>query len=212
VPVPHGNAHNAPFLISDLGYSASDFDVADAARLAGFADFRAALDHYSAIVVTTDHGGMLTGAELGFLNAHRADIADYVNAGGGLAAFAESNFKGLLGSETPYAFLPIPVQSVVHHSTDPDNTVTPFGASLGLLDTDVRVSFLHNYFSSWGAGLMPVDLLNGDPSKVLSLATPVPSQGGGPAGAPEPSGLVLFGCAAGLLGYGLWRRQGAAVA
>jgi hypothetical protein len=200
------NSRTAPYLISAFGYSASDFEVADGARLASFADFRAALDNYSAIVVASDHGGMLTAAELGFLNAHRADIADYVNAGGGLAAFAESNYQYLIGNETPYGFVPGPVVSTTFHTSFTNNTVTAMGASLGLTDTDVSGTYTHAFFSVTG-GLSPVDLLSGDPSRPLSLASA--SQGGGPAGAPEPSSLVLLGFAsAGLVGYRLRRSAG----
>ena len=63
VPVPVGNAHEAPFLTSALGYAASDFDVMDAADLMALSDFRTALDSYSAIVVASDHGGMLSDDE-----------------------------------------------------------------------------------------------------------------------------------------------------
>src|SRR5262249_44460926 len=123
-PVPVGNEYTAPFLTRHLGYANASFQVADAATLNGFADFRAALDNYSALVVASDHGGMLTGAELSFLNAHRSDIADYLNAGGGLAAFAESNAKGLLGGETPYGFVPVAVSGSGLSSFEAGNTVT----------------------------------------------------------------------------------------
>src|SRR5688572_11517133 len=68
VPVPSGNAHSAPFLTSALGYAPASYVVMDAADLGALPDFRAALNAFSAIVVASDHGGMLTGAELSFLN------------------------------------------------------------------------------------------------------------------------------------------------
>ena len=98
-PVPGGNNRVAPFLITDLGFSTLDFDVADGSILSGFSDFRSELNNYSAIVVASDHGGMLTSSELSFLNGHSDDIIAYLNSGGGLAAFAESNAKGLIGTE-----------------------------------------------------------------------------------------------------------------
>jgi len=64
-PVPAGNAYTAPFLMSELGYGPGDYVQMDAADLAALPDFRAALSGYSAIVVASDHGGMLTSAELG---------------------------------------------------------------------------------------------------------------------------------------------------
>jgi hypothetical protein len=204
-PVPVENAHTAPFLISAAGYSASDFVVADAAALNALADFRAALDAYSAVVVASDHGGMLTAAELSFLNAHRAAIADYVNAGGGLAAFSESNFEGLIGSETRFGFVPLAVSSASLQAPEVGNTVTAFGAALGLLNSDVNGNVAHSYFTSTG-GLAPVDLLGGDPARPLTLASV--RQGGGPAGAPEPSGVALLGLGAlCLAGHRLRRKN-----
>ena len=46
--------------MSALGYTAGDFVAMDAAALVALADFRTALDSYSAIVVASDHGGMLS--------------------------------------------------------------------------------------------------------------------------------------------------------
>jgi hypothetical protein len=169
VPVPGGNAREAPFLISRLGFTAADFVVADAAMLNGFADFRAELDGFSAIVIASDHGGMLTAAELQFLNAHVDDIIDYLNAGGGLAAFAESNARGLIGATQRFGFLPFVVSSVDLQSAEVGNPVTPFGASLGLVNSDVNGNFSHNIFSATG-GMQQVDLRNGDPAQILSLA------------------------------------------
>jgi hypothetical protein len=178
-----------PFLTL-LGYSASDYVVADSTALSGFPDFRAALDPYSAIVVASDHGGMLTAAELSFLNAHSGDIIDYINSGGGLAAFAESNARGLLGTTPRFQFLPFLVSSVDFNVPETGNTVTPFGASLGLTNSDVNGNFSHNYFAATG-GMTHVDLFNGDPARPLTLAFRGTL---GPGGViPEPGTVVLIG-------------------
>ncbi|MEZ5402121.1 MAG: PEP-CTERM sorting domain-containing protein [Bryobacteraceae bacterium] len=197
VSVPAGNAHEAPYLISRLGYSASDFVVADFSVLNALADFRAALNNYSAIVVASDHGGMLTGSELGFLNSHSTDIIDYVNGGGGLAAFAQSDEKGLLSATPRYQFLPFLVSSVNFQTPEVANTVTPFGASLGILDSDVNGNFSHAFFSDRG-GMMPVDLYNGDPTRPLSLAFRGTLTPGGVQNpdVPEPSTISLVAAAA----------------
>jgi hypothetical protein len=47
------------------------------------------LSNYTAIAVASAFGGLLTRAELDALIARSDDIADYVNAGGGLLALAE---------------------------------------------------------------------------------------------------------------------------
>lgn len=47
------------------------------------------LAQFSAIFVPSDHGGTLTSDDLQALNARTADILAYLNAGGGLVAFAE---------------------------------------------------------------------------------------------------------------------------
>jgi hypothetical protein len=188
-PVPAGNAHEAPFL-SLLGYSGSDYVVADSTVLSGFVDFRTELEAYSAIVVASDHGGMLTATELGFLNAHSSEVIDYLNSGSGLAAFAESNATGLLGSTPRFQFLPFLVSSVDFNVAETGNTVTAFGASLGLTNFDVNGNFSHNYFATTG-GMTPVDLFNGDPNRPLSLAT---RSTVGPGGViPEPATVVLIG-------------------
>jgi hypothetical protein len=212
VPVPGGNAHEAPFLNSSLKYTAADFVVMDAADLNALANFRTALNSYSAIVVASDHGGMLSAAELSFLNAHSADIISYINAGGGLAASAESNATGMIGATPRFNFLPFLVASTDFQSPEVANTVTPFGASLGLSNSDVNGNFSHNFFAATG-GMTPVDLFNGDPSMPLSLAWRGQlDPGGGGVHAPETaSTLVLLGF--GLAGLGMMavRRRASAV-
>jgi hypothetical protein len=169
VPIPGGNDREAPFLASHIGYAPGDYVVMDAADLGALPDFRAALNSYSAIVVASDHGGMLTFSELQFLNAHSADIIDYLNDGGGLAAAAESNDTSLIGSTPRFGFLPFVIGAVDDTVVEVGNTLTPFGESLGLLTSDINNNFSHNFFTAAG-GMTQVDLLNGDPNRPLSLA------------------------------------------
>lgn len=201
-PVPSGNAHTASFLTSALGYSAASYVVMDAADLLALPDFRAALNGFSAIVVASDHGGMLGAAELGFLNAHSADILSYLNAGGGLYAEAESNATGMIGATPRFGFLPFLVASSDFQAAEVSNTVTAFGAGLGLVNSDVNGNFSHNFFSSTG-GMNAVDLFNGDAQMPLTLA--FRGQIGQTGVIPEPETYALMG--AGLLLIALVRRR-----
>lgn len=167
--VESNNPLEGTFLTPNLGYAASDYVVAGISVLAGFSNFRAELNHYSAVVVASDDGGMLTAAELAFLDNHSGDLIDYINAGGGLAASAESNAQGAIGNTPRFQFLPFIVSSVDFQAFETSNAVTPFGASLGLTDADVNGNFSHNFFSSTG-GMTAVDLFNGDSARPLSLA------------------------------------------
>lgn len=201
-PVPSGNAQTAPFLTSALGYAPASYVVMDAADLSALPDFRTALNAYSAIVVASDHGGMLTAAELSFLNGHSADIVSYLNAGGGLYAEAESNAAGLIGVTPRFGFLPFLVASADFQTGETGNTVTPFGAGLGLVDSDVNGNFSHNFFSSTG-GMSAVDLFNGNAQMPLTLA--YRGQIGDVGVVPEPETYALM--AVGLLAIALVRRR-----
>ena len=200
--VPAGNAYTLPFLTSTLGYAAGDFVAMDATDLSALADFRTALNSYSAIVVASDHGGMLSADELAFLNGHSADIIDYLNAGGGLYAEGESNATGMIGATPRFGFLPFLVSSSDFQSPEVGNVVTGFGASLGLTNGDVNGNFSHNYFAATG-GMTPVDLFNGLADRPLTLA--FRGQIGDEGVVPEPAMLLLLG--SGLAAIALRRRR-----
>jgi hypothetical protein len=168
-PIPGGNAYENPFLSSSLKYS-GQYDVMNYEDLFALSNFRTTLNNYSAIVVASDHGGMLGKDELAFLNGHSSDIIDYINDGGGLAAFAESNAALQIGTTPRFQFLPFLVSSSDFQTGEVGNTVTAYGSSLGLVDSDVNGNFSHNFFSGTG-GMTPVDLYNGDRQKPLSLAS-----------------------------------------
>lgn len=208
VAVPGGNAREAQYL-AGLGYG-GQYTVMNATALTALPDFRTALNSYSAIVVASDHGGMLTGAELAFLNGKANDIIDYINAGGGLMASAESNAAGLIGATQPFGFLPFLVAGTSFQTPETSNTVTAFGASLGLVNADVNGNFSHNYFASTG-GMTPVDLFNGDPNIPLSLAFRGTITRGGVDGVPDSgTTLTMLGLALGLIGLAAHRARGQA--
>jgi RHS repeat-associated protein len=101
---------------------------------------------YSAIAVASDAGGLLTQAELDALNARANDIAQYVSAGGGLLAFAESGLGVPLTTSHQFGFLPFLASSQAKDQAESGNTVTQFGRQLGLLTSDVNGNFSHNIF------------------------------------------------------------------
>jgi hypothetical protein len=177
-----------------------NYDQVDASGLAALPNFSA----YSAIVVASDFGAMLRDAEIQQLVSMKTQIANFINAGGGLAAFAECGpgfpncDSSNVNSSTPlFGFLPVTVTSV---GTAPPYHVTGFGSSLGLVDGDVNDP-THNSFGLIG-GLKVVDQdSNGTPTTLAGNVT----IHGGHFDAPEPISVGLFG--AGLFGAGLLRRR-----
>lgn len=174
--------------ITASGYvEGTDFDHHDASTLG------AALDQlgtvYSAIVVASDFGGILTQAELDILNARSIDIATFVNSGGGLYAMAEGNSgSGLTPKGGWYGFVPTVTSSQALNQSEVGNTVTPFGASLGLTVDDINGNASHTVFNNQG-GLLAVDL--DAAGRVLTIAGRVNIPGPGGAGV-----LLLAGAAA----------------
>lgn len=128
------------------------------------------LSTFSALFIPSDHGGTLTGNDLQALIARSADILAYINAGGGLVAFAEDGFRTppTVGPQPPaFGYLPFLVASAPLSQSEVGNTLTPFGTSLGLLNTDINGNFSHNIFTATG-GMNIVDL--DAAGEILSLA------------------------------------------
>jgi len=165
------------------------------------------LSLYSALFVPADHGGTLTGDDLKALNARSADILAYVNNGGGLFALAEDGFHvpAAIGPEGPlFGFLPFLATSVPHSEYENGNTLSAFGASLGLTNFDINGNFSHNVFTSTG-GMTPVDYTGG--GEILSLATRFKlTPGGVDRGVPDTGSTVLL-LTAGLAGLALAKRR-----
>lgn len=149
--------------------------------------------NYSAIVVASDFGGILTQAELDILNARAGDIFNFVNSGGGLYAMAEGNSgAGLTPNGGWFGFVPSVIASSNLNQSESGFTVTPFGASLGLSDNDINGNASHNIFTRPG-GLNVVDVdANGN---IMSLA--------GHINIPAPGSGVLLAIA----GLGACRRR-----
>lgn len=88
-----GDHLNSETGLNNSGYSAGSTPGNHYVKVnaAAFATVNLAL--FSAIFVPSDHGGTLTNADLLALNARSADILAYLNAGGGLVAFAEDGIR-----------------------------------------------------------------------------------------------------------------------
>jgi hypothetical protein len=179
-----------------------DYDIANGTALPGIN-----LGDYTAIAVASTFGGMLTSAELNALIARSADIAAFINAGGGLFASAEceAGFSGcddganLAAAHGPlFGFLPVLVSSV---ATAPPYNLTPFGAGFGFSAAGagyINECCTHNSFGAI-AGLNIVD--SDSQGHATSLAGVVTVDGGGftPVPVPEPSTITLVSI--GLFGY-----------
>ena len=186
----------------DLGLKAAGFvegvnyDEADASTL--LTALGGLGTKYDAIVIASDFGGNLTEAELSILDANSSTIIAFLNKGGGLFAMAES------GSTNPtvgqFGYLPFIVSSAQKNQSESGNTLTPFGASLGLLTSDINGNASHNIFTSTG-GLNIVDMDSS--GAILSLAGRGQVSTGGIT--PEPGTMILVGT--GLLTLARRRRK-----
>ncbi len=160
ISVPQGHVDGKAGIIASGYVEGVDFDTRSASTL------NAALNNlgttYSAIVVASDFGGILSQAELDILNARASDIITFLNNGGGLYAMAESNgadagVAGLTPTGNHYGFLPFVISNTALPQQETANTITPLGASLGLTNSDVNGNFSHNIFLGT-SGLSVVDM------------------------------------------------------
>jgi hypothetical protein len=194
--------------LAAIGVTADNVDRADAAQFATID-----LSNYTAIVVASTFGGMLTDAEIRAMVARKTDIATFVNGGGGLAAFAECGFgffncdASNVHADTPlYGFVPVGASS---SSTATPYTLTPAGIAFGLDPLEVNDCCTHNSFAD-AAGLTVLDFdLNGHPT---TLAGNVRIGGGGfEPGVPEPAAWLLMILGFGAAGVSLRRARRAVV-
>ena len=197
-PFLPGNTQGVNGIVASGYTDGSDFEKHDSTTLN--TELNLLGTKYSAIVVASDHGGNLKQAELDILNTRSTDIIDFLNSGGGLYALAESNAVGGTPNGGHFGFLPFVVSGVPLGQAENNNVVTPFGAGLGLADSDVNGNFSHNVFAG-DFGLTPVDLdVQGN---ILSLAgRGVVTDTGIGGGVPEPLTAAL-----GTMGPGYGGRE-----
>jgi hypothetical protein len=168
----------------------------------GFASANFSL--YSAVLLPSDHGGTLTESDLAAVNARTSDLIGYLNAGGGLVAFAEDGFhtgRPGTGAQPLFGFLPFVIANVSLSQSESGFTVTPFGTSLGLAVGDVNGNASHNIFTATG-GMNVVD--RDGSGNIITLAY---------RGQISPTGTVPLPAPAALLGsalVALWRGRGVA--
>ena len=161
---------------------------------------------YAGIVVASDFGGLLTQAELDILNARSTDIINFLNINnGGLYAMAEGNSgTGLTPGGGWFGYLPFVASTTGLNQSEAGTTVTAFGASLGLTNTDVSSNFSHNIFDD----TFGLDIVDKDSAgNILTLAgRGVIDPGTGLNPVPVPAAVWLFGTA--LIGFvGMSRRR-----
>ncbi|MCI0535158.1 MAG: putative Ig domain-containing protein, partial [Verrucomicrobiales bacterium] len=122
---------------------------------------------YSAIVVSSQAGLPEQKRDLEVLNRNAQVVIDFLNSGGGLVAFTQASSLGDAEPEGGYfGFLPFVVSSALL-TQEELGTVTEFGQSLGLTDSDVTGNFSHNIFLET-SGLTIVDYDSA--RRIISLA------------------------------------------
>lgn len=185
--VPGGHLRGENGLIALGLSSALHYDVVSATGLA-----TVNFSNYSAIGIASSFGGTLGRAELDGLIARSADIAAFINAGGGLFASAECYPCGanlLAGATAPdlFGYLPVDVTSI---GANPPFTVTAAGAGAPffLANGDVNDP-THNSFGLTGG----LSVLDRDQSgNATTLAGIVRIDDGGFTPVPEPSSWMLL--------------------
>jgi hypothetical protein len=172
------------------GYSAATTPGNHYVRLTATQFATANLSQFSALFIPSDHGGTLTGDDIKALGARSSDILNYLNAGGGLVAFAEDGMRtpSTTSPQPPsFGFLGAVLSPTALSQSESGFTLTAAGTALGLTTSDINGNASHNIFGS-AAGLTVVD--RDASGNIVSLDFQ------GTFSVPEPSSLVMVATAA----------------
>jgi hypothetical protein len=172
------------------GYSAGTTPGNHYEKLSASQFATANLSQFSALFIPSDHGGTLTGDDIKALSARSSDILNYLNAGGGLVAFAEDGNRTppTTGPQPPsFGFLGAVLSPSALEQSESGFTLTAAGAALGLTLSDINGNASHNIFGS-SAGLTVVD--RDASGNIVSLDFQ------GTFSIPEPSSLLMSATAA----------------
>jgi hypothetical protein len=166
MPPPAGHVNGVNGIVASGFKLGIDFDHHSAETLNDALDGLGTV--YGGIVIASDFGGVLTQKELDILNARKTDIADFLNAGGGLYALVEGNHgAGLTPGGGHFAFLPFTISGRGLDEYEASYALTTFGSSLGLTDDDVNGNYSHYFF----LGDFGLDVVDMDASgRIITLA------------------------------------------
>ena len=176
----------------------TDFDIATAADIP-----TVDLSSYAFLMVESDFGGLLTADALHGLLLRSADIAAYLNSGGGVFAMAESGTGTGDFATNPaerFTFLPVVISSATLDQAESGFSLSPFGSTLGLNGADINGGFSHNIFTDT-AGLDVVD--RDSAGHIITLAGRVSAPA---TSVPEPNLAPLLAIMAVVLVSRLGRR------
>ena len=177
---PDGHRPGKSGLVAIGMVEGRDFVHLDGSQLAGkpLSWWISLGQNFSAVAVASDFGGILTQAELDQLNAHRSDLATFVNGGGGLMALSESGTQSNLTQHDRFKFLPIDVGCTA--TASPPYSVTAYAQTeFGLTDADVDDASHSHFDADFGLNVVSRSAPTG---QIMALAGRVQ---------PPPPGFVV---------------------